>query len=291
MAWQFCSSFHTLEHDGNHWCLWELRWGKKKSFSLLISSAQYYCCMGRSESPTTSPFSPGPILGCKASDRFLPPQAIKITFKLFLFLTVFCRVALPKNGWMDCALQDSTGQHPLTTGRKEDPRDAGRKEIQEEWERVSGIRYHTPKTQLIYWMILQTHLKLAFSFKMKLAEWWKYKDLLEHPAKTKDARLSIVGGVWSLFSSLRVRTHGASCPEAGKAPHPRIVASLAPQTGSGIPSAGAGGRRAERARGLHRPAYGPPVRSPVSILEGGLSRAIPQRDDGNHVLCSKHEEI
>lgn len=118
MACQFCSSSHTLEHDGNHWCLWELRGGG--SFSLLISSAQYYCCTGRSESPTTSPSSPGPILGCKASDRFLLLQAIKITFKLFLFLTVFCRVALPKNG------------HPLTTGRKEDPRGAGRKEIQEE---------------------------------------------------------------------------------------------------------------------------------------------------------------
>lgn len=64
-----------------------------------------------------------------------------------------------------------------------------------------------------------------------------------------------------------------------------------PRTGSGTPSAGAGGRRAERARGLHRPAYRPPVRSPVSILGGWLSQAIPQRDDGNHVLRSKHEEI
>lgn len=60
-------------------------------------------------------------------------------------------------------------------------------------------------------MILQTHLKVVFSLKMKLPELWKYKDLLERPTKIKDACLSIIGEIGSLFSSLHVRAHGVSC--------------------------------------------------------------------------------
>lgn len=46
------------------------------------------------------------------------------------------------------------GQAPLIAGRKEDPRAAGRKEIQEDGDRVTGIWYDTPKKPLIYWIIL-----------------------------------------------------------------------------------------------------------------------------------------
>ena len=107
-AWQFCSSFHTVECAGNHWCLWELRWGKK------IFLSTHFCPVPllyglKTESPTTSLSLPGPIPGCRVSGSLLLVQVIKITFKRFLFLIVFCRVGLPKNRRMDCPLLGSTG--------------------------------------------------------------------------------------------------------------------------------------------------------------------------------------
>lgn len=148
-------------------------------------------------------------------------------------------------------------QHLLTAGRKEDPRHAGRKEIQEEWERVSGVRYHTPKKQLIYWMTLQTHLKVVFSFKMKLPELWKFQDLLERPTKIKDACLSVVGGIWSLFSSLHVRTHRDSCRRGwqGSPPTNRGLAGTAHCVWD--PSCRCWWLPSWGRRGLLQPAYGP----------------------------------
>lgn len=147
-------------------------------------------------------------------------------------------------------------QHLLTAGRKEDPRHAGRKEIPEEWERARGVRYYTPKTLLIYWMISQTYLKVVLARKRKLPELWKYKDLPERPLQSKMPVL-LSEEEFDYFQVCTLGPTGPPAPKAGKAPLLQSTASLALQTRSGIPSADGGGCRAEWGRGLHRPAYGP----------------------------------